>query len=234
MHRAGRPEGAAPLTRGGGTGAARGPRLVPSRASRAPGLREGSWGAESRGAPPRPRSSPRSARTPGTRAEGGGRRRRRRRAAEARAPGPAPRRGVRAQPARSAAGRAVPLRRGGTPRALAPARHLSARSAQTPLQTGEAEGSGAADPGKTSCLSETPRLPSDVHSLSPHLRSPRRGGIPGRCTLCTFPGSRPCPAPPAHLLRNHLVLLFHREPAVAIPAPKHVPLPFHKSLGLVL
>lgn len=208
MHRAGRPEGAAPLTRGGGAGAARGPRLVPSRASRAPGLREGSWGAESRGAPPRPRSSPRSARTPGTRAEGGGHRRRRRRAAEAGAPRPAPRRGVRAQPARSAAGRAVPLHRGGTLGALAPTRHLSARSTRTPLQASAAEASSSADPVRASCLSETPRFQSDLHSLSPHLRSPRRGGIPGRCTLCTFPGSRLCPAPAAYLLRNHLVLLW--------------------------
>lgn len=157
MHRAGQSEGAAPLTRGGGTGAARGPRLLPSRASRAPGLREGSWGAESRGAPPR------SARTPGTRAEGGGHRRRRRRAAEAGTPRPAPRRGVRAQPARSAPGRAVPLRRGGTLRALVPARHLSARSAPTPLQASANEAPSAADPVRTSCLSQTPRLPSELH-----------------------------------------------------------------------
>lgn len=87
-------------------------------------------GARPRGcAPP-----PRSARRAGTRTQGGGNRRRRRRAADAGAPRPAPRRGVRAQPARSAPGRAVPLRRvgGGTLRALAPARHLSARSAPPP------------------------------------------------------------------------------------------------------
>lgn len=121
---------------------------------------------------------------------------------------PAPRRGVRAQPARSAAGRAVPLHRGGTLGALAPTRHLSARSTRTPLQASAAEASSSADPVRASCLSQTPRLQSDLHSLSPHLRSPRRGGIPGRCTLCTFPGSRLCPAPAAYLLRNHLVLLL--------------------------
>lgn len=98
------------LTRGAG---ALGRREVPVsyRAARAghPGSGRGA-GGRSPGARPRGRAPPpRSARTPGTRAQRGGHRRRRRRAAEAGTPRPAPRRGVRAQPARSAAGRAVPL-----------------------------------------------------------------------------------------------------------------------------
>lgn len=101
------------LTRGAG---ALGRREVPVsyRAARAghPGSGRGAEG-RSPGARPRGRAPPpRSARTPGTRAQRGGHRRRRRRAVEAGTPRPAPRRGVRAQPARSAAGRAVPLLRG--------------------------------------------------------------------------------------------------------------------------
>lgn len=218
MHRAGRPEGAAPHTRGGGAGAARGPRLVPSRASRAPGLREGSWGAESRGAPPRPRSSP------AERADARHQSPERRAPAETEAgrrgrdsPARAPPRGARAACQISGGqGRTTPPGVGGTIRALAPARRLTARSAPTPPRANASEASGAVDPVRTGCLGETRRRPSGLHSLSPHLRSPRRGGISGRCTSQHVPGSRSGPAPPAYLLRSYLVLLFPGDPVIAI------------------
>lgn len=161
MHRAGRPEGAAPHTRGGGAGAARGPRLVPSRASRAPGLREGSWGAESRGAPPRPRSSP------AERADARHQSPERRAPAETEAgrrgrdsPARSPPRGARAACQISGGqGRTTPPGVGGTIRALAPARRLSARSAPTPRRANTSEASGAIDRVTTSCLGERRRCP---------------------------------------------------------------------------
>lgn len=114
-------------TQGRAGGLARGP-CSPRTEPREPGTRdsgEGSWGGRShRGAPPRPRSSPprRAGASPAgagparsTRGAGGGNR-----TAEAAAPRrPAPRRWVRAQPARSAAGGwAVPICGGGGGRSV--------------------------------------------------------------------------------------------------------------------